>query len=290
MGRTVPAGSQNAPVTDLDTAVDQLHAVPLEDFVAERKRLAKELRGAGERESAAQLAKLPKPSAPAWALNQLAREQPESLGEWLDAAEALRDASARADRSSGDTLRAAMTAHRDATRRLLAGLREHARPNGRKLSEPMLDRVRELLQAATADPARAEQLRGGRVVEDDAEAPELPAPAAPAKRAAKKADGGAAKDRETRAEKERAEREAKARAELERLVAEAEERLAELHEAAEERGAAAEQAEERLEEARRTLHRSESEAAAALQAAEEAAEAVEQAERELRTLTAKLSS
>lgn len=277
-------------MTDLETAVDQLHAVPLEDFVAERKRLAKELRGAGERESAAQLAKLPKPSAPAWALNQLAREQPESLGEWLGAAEALRDASARADRSSGDMLRAAMAAHRDATRRLLAGLREHARPNGRKLSEPMLDRVRELLQAATADPARAEQLRGGRVVEDDAEAPELPAPAATPKRAAKKPDGGETKDRETRAEKERAERAAKARAELEALVAAAEERLAELHEAAEERGAAAEQAEERLEEARRTLHRSESEAAAALQAAEEAADAVEQGERELRTLNAKLSS
>lgn len=286
---TVPAGSQNAPVTDLDAAVDQLHAVPLEDFVAERKRLAKELRGAGERESAAQLAKLPKPSAPAWALNQLAREQPESLAEWLDAAEALRDASAAADRSSGDALRAAMTGHRDATKRLVARVREHARPNGRKLSEPMLDRVRELLQSATADPARAEQLRGGRVVEDDAEAPELPAPA-PAKRAAKKRDGGEAKDRETRAAKEQAEREAKARAELERLVAEAEERLAELHEAAEERGAAAEQAEERLEEARRTLHRSESEAGAALQAAEEAAEAVEQGERELRTLNAKLSS
>src|SRR5918995_5734861 len=51
---------QNARVTEHDAAVDQLHAAPLEDFVAERKRLAKELRGAGERDAAAKLAKLPK--------------------------------------------------------------------------------------------------------------------------------------------------------------------------------------------------------------------------------------
>jgi hypothetical protein len=278
-------------VTDLQTAVDRLHAVPLEDFVAERKRLAKELRAAGDREAASELAKLPKPSAPAWALNLVAREEPDVVEGWLEAAEALRDASTHADRGSGDALRAAMAAHRDATRRVLATVRDEARPNGRELSEPMLDRVRELLQAATADPARAELLRAGRVVEGDEEAPPLPEPAEAAKPRATKARGEPAKDQKARAVEERAEREAAAaRAELEGRVAEAEERLAELRAAARERAAAAEQADERLEEAQRTLHRSESEAAAARQAAGEATEAAEQAERELRTLNAQLSS
>jgi hypothetical protein len=300
-------------VTDIETAVDRLHAVPLEDFVAERKRLAKELRAAGDRDSAAELAKLPKPSAPAWALNHVAREEPGVVGEWLEAAEALRDASTHAGRASGDALRAAMVAHRDATRRVLGTVREQARPNGRELSEPMLDRVRELLQAATADPARAELLRAGRVSEgDDDEPPPLPEPAAKgrASKAGRAESGGAARDRassggaagatrdraskaraaDERAARERAEREAEARAELERLVAGAEERLEALRDAADERADAAERAGERLEEARRTLHRSESEAAAARQSAEEAAEAAEQAERELRTLSAKLSS
>ena len=163
-------------MTDLETAVDQLHAVPLEDFVAERKRLAKELRGAGERESAAALAKRAKPSAPAWALNSVARDEPDVIGGWLAAAETLRDASANADRQSGEELRAAMAAHREATRRVLATVRDHTRPNGRELSEQMLDRVRELLQAATGDPARAELLRAGRVVEGDEDAPPLPEP------------------------------------------------------------------------------------------------------------------
>ena len=167
---------ENGRVTDLETAVGRLHAAPLEDFVAERKRLAKELRAAGDRESAAQLAKLPKPSAPAWALNLVARERPEVVGGWLDSAEALRDASTHADRASGDALRAAMAAHRDATRAVLATVRSEARPNGRELSEPMLDRAREILQAATADPVRAELLREGRVVEGDEEPAALPEP------------------------------------------------------------------------------------------------------------------
>jgi hypothetical protein len=304
MASTVPAVKENAPVTDIETAVDRLHAVPLEDFVAERKRLAKELRAAGDRDSAAELVKLPKPSAPAWALNHVAREEPAVVGEWLDAAEALRDASSHAGRGGGGALREAIGAHRDATRRVLGTVREQARPNGRELSEPMLDRVRELLQAATADPARAELLRAGRVFEgDDDEPAPLPEPAAGergtkargagvSKAGASKASASKAGDRasKARAAEERAEREAEARAELERLVAGAEERLEELRAAADERADAAEQASERLEEARRTLHRSESEAAAARQAAEEAAEAAEQAERELRKLSAKLSS
>jgi len=136
---------ENEPVTELEAAVDLLHAVPLEDFVAERKRLAKELRAAGDGAAAAELAKLPKPSAPAWALNHVAREQPQAIGDWLDAAAALRDASTHADRTTGDVLRSAMAAHRDATRRLLATVRDEARPNGRALSEPMVDRMRDLL-------------------------------------------------------------------------------------------------------------------------------------------------
>ena len=160
-------------MTEHDAAVDQLHAAPLEDFVAERKRLAKELRGAGERDAAAELAKFPKPTPPAWALNRLAREQPETVSEWLDAAAVLRDATENADKSSGDTVRAAIAAHRDATRALLAAVRDETRPNGRELSEPMLDRVRDLLGAATADPELSELLRAGRIVEgadeDDAE-------------------------------------------------------------------------------------------------------------------------
>jgi hypothetical protein len=298
-------------VTELEAAVDQLHAVPLEDFVAERKRLAKELRGSGDRAAAAELAKLPKPTPPAWALNHLAREEPETVAAWLDAAAELRDATENAEKSSAGAVRAAIATHRDATRALLAAVRERTRPNGRELSEPMLDRVRDLLGAATADPELSELLRAGRIVEgaekDEEEEGELiwgAELAGPAAKPARSPGGrgtrdssaratkssGAAAERRAVKEREAREREEAERAELERLVAEAEERLGELRATAEARAGAAAEAQERLEESQRTLHRSESEAAAAREAADEAAEAAEQAERELRTLTAKLSS
>jgi len=273
--------------------VSRLFAVPLEDFVAERKRLAKELRDAGDRDAAAEVAKLPKPTPPAWALNLLAREDPDAIGTWLDAAEELRDVSAR----PGAGLREAMAAHRDATRELLGVVRERAQPGGKPLSEPMLERVRELLQAATVDPATAEALRAGRIVEGD-EAPALfaadvgsePAPRPAPSKAEKQADQAKA-DRAAKRDAERKERERADRiAQLEQHVAELEERLAGLRDEAEERDAAAKEADERLADARRVLHRTESEAEAAADAAEDAGEAVATAERELRQLNRQLRS
>ena len=100
MAPVVPGARENGPV-DRDTALDRLAAVPLEDFVAERKRLAKELRGAGDREAAAEIARLPKPTPPAWALNHVAREDPAAVDRWLAAAEALRHASTHAAEVDG---------------------------------------------------------------------------------------------------------------------------------------------------------------------------------------------
>ena len=172
---------------------DRLYAVPLEDFVEERKRLARELRAAGEKDAAATVAKLPKPTPPAWALNLLAREEPDAVGDWLGAAEALRDASAR----PGKGLREAMAAHREATRSLVALARERAQPGGKPLSEPMLERVRALLQEATVDEDRAEALRAGLVVEGG----DAPPPARTKEaRAAKAADDDARSERRRAAE------------------------------------------------------------------------------------------
>jgi hypothetical protein len=266
---------------------DRLFTVPLEDFVAERKRLAKELRDGGDREAAAEVAKLPKPTPPAWALNQLAREEPAAIGAWLDAAEELRDASAH----PSSALREAMAGHREATRTLVAVVRDRARPGGKPLSEPMLERVRELLQAATVDPEVADALRAGRIVEGD-EQPALPGseaaeePPAPRESAAeRRAAAKAAKDRDA---ERKAREQAKRVAELERLVAATEEQVAALTEEAEERESAADEADARLEAARQALHRAESEAAAARRAATDARDAAATSERELRQLQRQL--
>jgi hypothetical protein len=266
-------------VTDVDT----LYAVPLEEFVAERKRVAKELRAAGDRDAAAEVAKLPKPTPPAWALNRFAREQADVVEQWLDVAAALRAASA----DPGPELRTAMAAHREATTGLLAAVRDQARPNGRPLTDAMLERVRALLQVALTDPEQGERLRAGRIVEGtDADAPLMPEPSSGGSRATAKpeAETKGKSPAQERKERERAER----IAELERRIQDARDQLERREKTAAARDEAAAAAGEHLEEARRTLHRSESEASAADDAAHEARAAAREAERELKTLTAKL--
>ena len=317
---TVPRVVRMGSVTD----VDRLFAVPLEDFVAERKQVAKELRDAGDREAAAEVAKLPKPTPPAWALNQLAREEPDAIGAWLDAAEELRDVSA----DPGAGLREAMAAHRDATRTLLAVVRDRAQPGGKPLSDPMLERVRALLQAATVDAAVGDALRAGRVVESDEQpmflagegggsaggggsraarrrlrqvrAARVPAAARPAAAARRRAGRvrPAARPRARTSGAPRRSGRPSARRRSARTgspswrstSARRRRSSSALRETAAERDAAVAGADERLEDARRALNRTESEAAAAHDAADEARDAVATAERDLRQLTRQLRS
>jgi hypothetical protein len=150
----------------VEAARDALYGVPLEAFVEERKRLVKDLRTSGDRQAAAEVAKLRKPSAAAWALNRVAREAPDVVDEWIKAAAHLRDASSRPAQVGGEAVRTAIASHRAATARMLDTLRERSRPGGRPVSEDLLDRARTLLQSATADASLAALLRRGSISEE----------------------------------------------------------------------------------------------------------------------------
>ena len=103
----------------LDEATDQLYAADLDAFVAERTRLARELRDGGDRSTAEQVAKLKKPTVAAWALNQLARRRRRDVDLLLDAGHRLRQAQEGVvrgdDRASFEQ---AQKTQRDALRRL----------------------------------------------------------------------------------------------------------------------------------------------------------------------------
>jgi hypothetical protein len=88
-----------------------LYQAPLAEFVKERKRLADEMRAAGETKPAAKLRTLPRPSVSAWATNQLYWHARDVFDEMLAAAKTLR---------KGDL--SASAAHRDA----IAKLRQRA--------------------------------------------------------------------------------------------------------------------------------------------------------------------
>ena len=54
---------------------NKLYGLPLERFTEERNALAKRLREEGQRDEAATVSKLRKPSVAAWAVNQIVRTQ-----------------------------------------------------------------------------------------------------------------------------------------------------------------------------------------------------------------------
>jgi hypothetical protein len=139
-----------------------LYGLPLESFTAERDAAARELRRAGDREAAARLGKLPKPTPAAWAANQVAREQPDVLQGFLEAGAALRAAQEDALAGRDTDLRAATRAQRSAVDAFMAAA-EPLRPGGRPLSRAMADRLRTTLMAAAGNEALSEALAEGRL-------------------------------------------------------------------------------------------------------------------------------
>lgn len=122
-----------------EDALTSLYQAPFADFVAERKRLAAELKTAGDKDDAARLMKHSRPPVSAWAVNQLW---------WQDRAAFEALIAAAADVKVGD--REASRVHREA----LAKLRDRAasllHAAGNAATEATLRRVTTTLSALGA--------------------------------------------------------------------------------------------------------------------------------------------
>jgi hypothetical protein len=145
--------------------VDDLYGAPLEQFIAKRGQLTRGLREQGEREQAATVAKLRKPSVAAWAVNQLVRTQPQSVAELFDAGDALREAhrTATAGRGDGSALRTAAQSERTAVDVLVKAARGLLTSEGHELTPAIIDRVADTLRAAALDTDSRELVRDGRL-------------------------------------------------------------------------------------------------------------------------------
>jgi hypothetical protein len=278
---------------ELDSEIDRLYGVPLDEFVRDRDELAKRLRREGEREAAERIKRLRKPSAGAWALNQAVRRRRKETDALLAAGERLREAH-ESLMSGGDpaALREAMQEERGLASALADCAEAIASETG-KSGPALRERVRSTLHAATVDEEAREELVTGRFVREReavglgpfgaGAAPVAPpkgrttrerAPAKGGKRGraaagdGKRAGGAATRGRSGAAAKERSAAAREEAAERERR-----ERLAEAERVLGEARAALEEAE--------ALH---SEAASGLQAAREAVGAAEDAEREARAV------
>jgi len=133
----------------------ELYGLPLDQFVPERTALARILRDEGQREEAAKITKLPKPSIAAWAVNQLVRTQRRAISDLFDAGDALQKAQEDllTGRSDGAALRQAAEQERRAVEALMERARGLLSSEGHELSQATLDRVADTLHAAAIDEA-----------------------------------------------------------------------------------------------------------------------------------------
>ena len=147
-------------MTDLDSAADELYALPpaeLDRFGGRRTELAAAARAAGDRELARQIGALKKPVQAAALANALVREHPEAMRELSGLAERLRDAHRHL---RGPELRELS----EQRQRWLAGLAKLA-PElaGRPVAEQVLSQLRATFEAAIADEAAEEAVKSGRL-------------------------------------------------------------------------------------------------------------------------------
>jgi hypothetical protein len=145
---------------NLAQVADELYGLPPSAFRQTRDERADQARAAGDKDLAAAIRKLRRPTVSAFVVNLLAREAPGQVDELLKLGESLREAQ---QALAGDRLRELSTQRR----RLVTGLVQEAGRLAEQAGQPLgasAEReVQETLEAALADPAAAEAVRSGRL-------------------------------------------------------------------------------------------------------------------------------
>jgi hypothetical protein len=259
----------------VDEEVERLYGLPLEEFTAERNALARELRKAGERESADSVQALPKPSISAWVVNQLARRERLQMRSLLTAGDRLRKA--QEDLLGGgtrDELREAVERQRDVVAALLESAKDILRSAGHPATDATLERVRGTLTSAAGSDEGKRLVEEGLLTEDLDPAGFGPlalgtGTARPTRRATGATDGRKRKPAPAKSRREEA-------AARKKLIEEARKEL---------EGLRAE-----LSEQRTKVRRAKADAGKAARAAEAAQKAADKKERELEELNTRLEA
>ncbi len=141
---------------------DDLYGLDPAEFTAARNALVKRLRSEGQREVAAEVAALRRPPATAWALDQVARTDPDLVDEALATGAALRAATDAALGGDATLLKEASAAERAAAGALVEAAAALLGPGG----EPAEPRLAATVRAAVLDEEVADQLRRGVLAAD----------------------------------------------------------------------------------------------------------------------------
>ncbi len=149
----------------LDEALDQLYGAALAEFVTLRKELAAQLKAAGDADDAKELAKARRPTTAAWALNQLAREEPQLVDAVIDAGDQVRRAQEDAAPGEADALREAAAARRRIVSDAADAAVRIATRSGAK-GDAHRDALVATLDTASINPELGPALRAGRLVRE----------------------------------------------------------------------------------------------------------------------------
>jgi hypothetical protein len=306
----------------IDAELDALFQLPLAEFTAARNTLAARVKKAGQADVAEQIKALPKPSVPAWTVNQLFFRKRGEFDRLIATGERFRQAQASHLAGKPTDIRGPLEARRAALASLSKLAAATLRQAGNSPTPDTMRRITTTLEALSTYGALPDAPRGGRLT-DDVDPPGFETLAALVPRIGKSSGGSgpsrvipfqhkarpprparkksSTEDDARREAAERKERLAAARAlvqESERTLRDARRDAQKAEEALKKAAARAKEsekekseAEKRLEkaagefeEARQQARRVAAEAEEAAQAVEDAERALDKAERELKEL------
>lgn len=153
-----------------ESELDRLFSLPLDQFVAERKRIAKTLAQAGQKEEARVLDKIARPTVSAWAVNQVARRDPALVRRLGELTERLRGAQGRTSDGGANDFAAMTAEHRQALGTLRDMIDGVLAEGGHEANPQLVRRAITNLRAGVAAPDTRPSIERGRLVRDVEEA------------------------------------------------------------------------------------------------------------------------
>jgi hypothetical protein len=146
--------------------VDALFKLPLAEFTAARNALSATLKKSGHQGDAEAVKALPKPSIPAWVINQLYWHHRADFDRLIDAGERFRKAQATHLAGKSIDVREPLNARREALSKLAQLAAERLRAGGYSATPEMMRRVTTTLEALSTYGALPEAPRAGRLTDD----------------------------------------------------------------------------------------------------------------------------
>jgi hypothetical protein len=143
---------------DLDSVAEKLYGLSPDAFTSSRSAEVRAARSAGNRELAAAVAQLRRPTVGAWLANQLARECKDELEALLDLGTSMRKAQEAGD---GPELRLLARQRREMVAGLVSDARRLARTRDQPLSDNSTRELENTLEAAVVTAEAADALRSG---------------------------------------------------------------------------------------------------------------------------------